>query len=361
MILFRYILKDYFKYVVFTILLTVFLFILFDFIHKSSGYFAKFQPKTEYILQYYLYQMPAQIQQGLPLASLLSSVLTMVLLARSNEITAMRAAGMSPWSIAAPLGIGGFILSLFAYGVGELLLPKAALQSHHVTDHLIEGKPLEDGLQALKWFRHGETFIHFSDYDPTSREVKNVEVLRLGNQFHLETLIHAKVAKPDRVQGVWQLDGNTMTDFLPTGQINKIVEVGTIKSELPFEQQIKKESRQPSELSIRELLKQIEGGRRLGADVRAFEVDLHIKIAYPLAAFVVSLIGLNFGYRSERNMETVRSVIIAFLIGASYWFLLSAGRALSRRGDLDPMIGAWLANLVLFLVSIALVNRAKKI
>src|SRR5687768_5256436 len=101
--LFFYILREYVKYVIGTIALTIFLFILFDFIHKTTKYFSEYEPTTENIIKFYAYQIPAQLVQALPIAALLASVISMILLSRTNEITAMRAAGMGPWRIAAPL------------------------------------------------------------------------------------------------------------------------------------------------------------------------------------------------------------------------------------------------------------------
>jgi len=74
---------------------------------------------------------------------------------------------------------------------------------------------------------------------------------------------------------------------------------------------------------------------------------LHGKLAYPFAAFVVSLIGLKFGYKSERATETTKGVLVAFFIGISYWFIMSAGRALGLRGTIPPVVSAWMANCVI--------------
>ena len=84
MTVFLYILRDYLKYVFGTVLLTVFLFILFDFIHKTTQYFPKYNPTTKVIIKFYALQIPLQVMQALPIAALLPGVVTMVLLSRTN-------------------------------------------------------------------------------------------------------------------------------------------------------------------------------------------------------------------------------------------------------------------------------------
>ena len=121
--IFWYIFRDYLKYVIGTLVLCMFLFVLFDFIHKTTKYFTQYKPSTDLIFQMYLYQLPMHISQALPIASLLASVITMVLLSRTNEITAMRAAGMGPLKIGLPLATGGVLLSIAAYAVNERVIP----------------------------------------------------------------------------------------------------------------------------------------------------------------------------------------------------------------------------------------------
>ena len=76
-------------------------------------------------------------------------------------------------------------------------------------------------------------------------------------------------------------------------------------------------------------------------------IAFHVKLAYPLASFLVSFLGLKFAYRSERAVETAKSIIVSFAIGISYWFILSAARALATAGDMPPLLAAWLANLLI--------------
>src|SRR5690606_10037216 len=110
--LFFYVLREFLKYVFATVLLTVFLFILFDLIHRTTKYMAVYNPKPGHMFLYYVFQVPNLLSQALPIAALLASVIAMVLLSRTNEITAMRAAGLGPVRIGLPILAGGALLSL---------------------------------------------------------------------------------------------------------------------------------------------------------------------------------------------------------------------------------------------------------
>ena len=110
MLLFSYVLRELFKYILGTLILCVFLFLLFDFLHKTTRYIPRFNPSSELLLKAYLYQVPSLLFQAIPIASLLGSVICMLLLSRTNELTAMRAAGVGPFGLSAPIIFGGILL-----------------------------------------------------------------------------------------------------------------------------------------------------------------------------------------------------------------------------------------------------------
>ena len=116
----------------------MFLFILFDSRHKTTGYFLKHKPATTDIILLYMYLAPSIAVQVLPIASLLASVIAMILLSRSNEITAMRAAGLGPLGIGVPIAIGAIFVSFLSSRLGEYVVPVTAGMMRYVEDVVIE-------------------------------------------------------------------------------------------------------------------------------------------------------------------------------------------------------------------------------
>jgi lipopolysaccharide export system permease protein len=349
MILFFYVLREYVKYVIGTIVLTVFLFVLFDFIHKgTTNYFGKYEPATKYVFQYYIFQMPSQIAQALPIAGLLASVVAMILLSRTNEITAMRAAGMGPLRIGLPLAAGGMLLSFLAFFLGEAVVPKYSQKMHYVLKVQIEGESDSEIAEGAHWFRNGQTLVNFREYDPLNQTLTKVRIIEMLPNFRPKQSVEAEVAYYNPADKKWSMTGISVLNFRRNGTIESVSRRNMQVTTLPFEpKKLKKERRRANELSLSELAEEIRRGEQSGADVIPYRVEWHQKLAYPFAAFVVSLIGLKFGYKSERATETAKGILLAFGIGISYWFILSSGRALGLRGDIHPLIAAWTANLVI--------------
>ena len=94
-ILFRYILREYVK--VFTMcfagLMTIYLVI--DFFEKVRK-FIRYDVEVSTVLGYFLLRTPAISFQIAPLAILMATLLTLGLLSKNLEITAMRSCGISP-------------------------------------------------------------------------------------------------------------------------------------------------------------------------------------------------------------------------------------------------------------------------
>lgn len=348
MTIFLYILKDYLKYVFGTVLLTVFLFVLFDFIHKTTQYFAKHNPSTKVIVKFYVLQIPMQIMQALPIAGLLAGVVSMVLLSRTNEITALRAAGMGPVRIGLPLGIGGLLLSCLHITLGEVVVPRFAQRMHHVQEFEMEGKTDERLIEGARWIRDGQRLISFQEYDRLEKVLTNLRVILVRPNFRPETATESELAKYQPDSKKWLLSDVKLIRFKRNGLIDSVERKAEQIIQLPVEpQKLQRDLRRPGELALKELRELIDRGERSGIDSLPYKVEFHGKIAYPFAAFVVSLIGLKFGYRSERTTETAKGVLLAVIIGISYWFILSAGRALGLRGTIPAVVAAWLPNVVI--------------
>ncbi|MGE0171532.1 MAG: LptF/LptG family permease [Oligoflexales bacterium] len=366
MTLFLYVIRDFFKYVFGTLLVCTFLFLLFDLIHKSTNYLAKYNPDTGDLIQYYIYRVPDLIVQGLPIAALLSSVICMVLLSRTNEITAMRAAGMSPLRIGLPIAAGGLILSGLSFSIGEFVLPETSKKMHYVETVLMEKKADYEAewTEGIRWIKDGNNLYMFRDYDPVNKTMKGFRgYLELGKYktFRPGQTVFADevIYRPETDD--WQLKNVKVVTYWPIGTVHQTTRKEDLVFKIPVEpEKLKLDRRNPNEKSLLELMEAISIGKKSGGDILKLEVDMHVKFAFHFASFIVCLIGLKFGYRSERSVETARSILMAISIGVSYWFILNAGQALGSNGTIPPVIAAWLANVVLFIVSVNMVLQASK-
>jgi lipopolysaccharide export LptBFGC system permease protein LptF len=78
------------------------------------------------------YFMPAMTTYSLPIAAIFATTMIYGRLGSDNEITAMRAAGISPWMVLTPAFVGGLLVALLSIGLLSFLVPAATLKVEQV-------------------------------------------------------------------------------------------------------------------------------------------------------------------------------------------------------------------------------------
>jgi len=81
--------------------------------------------KGSVVLHYYTFFSPAIVQLVTPVAVLVAVLITFGVLARRNEVTAMKAAGISVYRIALPALAMGLLVSFLVFAASEYVLPPA--------------------------------------------------------------------------------------------------------------------------------------------------------------------------------------------------------------------------------------------
>jgi LPS export ABC transporter permease LptG/LPS export ABC transporter permease LptF len=107
------------------------------------------------------------------------------------------------------------------------------------------------------------------------------------------------------------------------------------------------------EMSVPELRDRIESMRQAGASVHTELFELHKRYSIPAACLVFGLIGLALGATNRRDAKLASFVLGVGVIFA-YYLLLWFGQSLVRGQRIPSPMAAWLPNLVLGALGVAL-------
>ena len=343
--LFAYIFRRYCAYALAVVVLCLFLFVFFDFGHRTRVVFSKFDPPLLDVVLFYVYQLPLYVVQALPIAALLASVLTMLVLGRNNEITAMRAAGAGIVRLAAPLVVGGALFSALGCAVGEWLVPIGA-DSRYRLEARMTGKPLYRDDRHV-WLKNGNTVFRYQTYDAYRQRLLGLKQIEL-RAATAEVAMITTAAWADYRGTDWLLGEVQVQRYDTDGRLVQTEVHQHLAAALPFKLAwLRREQRRTLELSHREIKQLIASRHGRGEDELGARVNLYLKTAYPCAALFVVLLGLRFGFLYRR--QALRGVLATFVVGFAYWLLLGISTTLGRVGALTPLVAAWLANGVLLL------------
>ena len=212
-ILFRYMTREYMKVFVmcFAGLMTVYLVV--DFFEKVRR-FLRFDADVMHILVFFLLRTPAIAFQIAPLAVLMATLLTLGMLSRNHEITAMRSCGISLSRTALPFFVCASLIALVLFSLSAVIVPVTNAKSEYVKTTLIEKKnPLAILKTLHPWMQlENQTLLNVEVMDPDGVTLHGLRLYRLGPNFQLREIVEAKEAHFTEKGWVMQ-DGLSRTLF----------------------------------------------------------------------------------------------------------------------------------------------------
>jgi lipopolysaccharide export system permease protein len=122
---------------------------------------------------------------------------------------------------------------------------------------------------------------------------------------------------------------------------------------------IEEKQRKPDEMNYVELREFIRNQERAGQDTSRWMVDFHNKIAFPFASVIVVLFGVPFASIKRRGGLAIDfgvCVAVTFL----YLGFMKTSHVFGYNGDLNPLLTAWLANIIFFVLAIINLARVEK-
>jgi lipopolysaccharide export system permease protein len=279
----------------------------------------------------------------------MATLLTLGVLSRNREITAMRSCGISLPRIAAPF----FLFSLAVAGVlflfSAIIIPYATAQADYVKTVKIEKKPGNPAVKTDRsWIQIGDrTLMNFDVVEPDGFTLHGVTLYQLGDDFRLSRMTEATGAHYT-AQGWVLLDG-THRKLLPDGvvQVEPFEQAPIPLSQTPedFSTWLSTES---EEMTLADLRIYIERLRKDGYNVARFLTDYHGRIAFPFVSLVMATVGIALSLRQSgsRGRGMAVGIGLALAIGFLYWTAHSVAIALGHSGALAPLLAGWLANLL---------------
>lgn len=344
----RYVLVEFLR--IFGLCMVGFLmiYVLVDLFDRLQG-FLKYHATFAEVLRYLFYKIPLIVTQLVPVATLASVLITLGTLARHNELTALRASGVSTMQIATPLFASAILLSMAILVWNETVVPYSTEKSRYIEVVEIRNRPLkallsEDGI----WFHGRNGIYNIEHFDSRTGTLVGLTVYDMNAGFSLQRLVQVPTAQWK--DGRWVISTAIERTFDPSAGVvtRTMAPEEFVLPELPQDFQVIEKD--PEELSFRRLQHHIRELGRKGIDTTESRVDLHLKLALPLVPLVMVLVGVPLAGRNPRRRPLATSIGIGLVVGFSYWVLLALTISLGHGGAIPPAIAAWSANGVFALL-----------
>jgi lipopolysaccharide export system permease protein len=306
-------------------------------------------------LAYSAMNLPRFGLQALPAGLLIGAMLGIGTLARSHEITAMRAAGMNKWRLVRAALAAGVVMVVLALAVHEYLAPRLETLADE-RKALAKYNDISLAGQGGAWMRDGDTIINVSTQS-SAAEFGSMVVYQFGSDRRLQS-----VARADRATSldnhVWQLYDYAETRF-EEGRVTTQRETQHALASAASKEFLQLAVFQPAQMSLAVLRRTIDYRRANDLAATAYEFEFWSYIAGTIALLVAVVFAVPFGFGSMRSAGAGARLTIGLVLGILYFFLQRVAGSGVSVFHLSPLVLACLPAALLTVVTAVLLWRVR--
>lgn len=311
------------------------------------------------ILKMISYLLPSFFLLTIPMAFLLAVLLAFGRLSADSEIIALKANGISLYNLLPTI----LVLAGCAY-VATSFITMTALPWGNASFKRFLGNVVETRASvSLKDRVFNDDFpgivLYVDHYDDAGQEMSGI-------------MIHddRKSGEPSTIfasSGTLESDPqmSTIRLHLQNGVIHRkldntlyrMVEFKDYDLFIDLHQAARDVTLNELDMSMAELRNTIKTAGNDRKKEREFRIELHKRLALPVACFVFAILGLPLGIQNQRGGKSVgfSASIAIFML---YYVMFSAGRTMAGKGILAPALAIWTPNLLFLVLGVYLLRQA---
>ncbi len=311
------------------------------------------------LFRYIQYSLPQFSHFILPVSVLTTALLALGLMTKTNEITAMKACGVSVYRLIVPVVMIAAVASVFSFALQERVVPSANRKADEIWNRINDRPPSNYNFLERRWVlsRNKGRIYHYSYYDFQTKVFSQLTIYDVNPaSWTLEREIHAdKAMLRDNflvMSNGWDrsLGGGTDSQFVPFQglDIRLTEEPGYFA----------KESKDPGLMSYQELSQYSTEIGQMGFETTRFRVDLMAKLSFPLVSLIMTLLAIPFAFSMGKRGALV-GLGLSISIAMIYWGALGVFKSLGYVKFLSPFLAAWGPNLLFAPIGLYLLFRLR--
>lgn len=357
----RHILKELLTPLATSLLIFTFVFLMSRVLQLTELMVNKGLSLTD-IAKLFIYATPYFLLFTIPMSVLFATVLTFIKLSADNEITAIKAAGVSLYQIMPPVAvvcIGGFLATLL---VSTVLLPRSneALRDHLFNmvssraEVVIKERLFIDDFDGLT--------MYIEKVDPRTKDLDRVFISD-EREPNVKSVIFAQrgvlMRDPEARSLVLRLYDGAIDRHLAYSGVTQTIVFDTYDLKIDVGKIVagRKTERHREEMSMGELLAKMKTLKKKGGlQYYLHFIVFHERLSVPFACIFLGLLGVPLGIQS-RFRRTSSGLLLAVGAFLAYYLLYSAAKGLGETGLYPPLIGLWMPNILFGALSIYLLHR----
>lgn len=340
----RYVLKHFFRYLLFSLLVLVFIYVIINLFDNLGKYMAKNIALKDIII-YYLYLTPSYIVLLVPVSAIIGVFFIFGFMTKNRELTALKSGGFDINNLLFLILKTGVVIVSLTFVFQETIGVWAQGRLFEHKSEKIDKRPVKISEHRRNFFYYGENnWVYFiKDFDGATKIIKNIILWEIGVQQRIKKRIDAVTGEyenswlfKDAVVRQFDTLGNESVNSFP---VLKMVEL----KEKP--EDFLKRVKPLEEMNFLEIYSFVKKRARAGEDVGKERVEFNYRFSFPLITVILLTICLPLSLVLRRGGIAIGlglSIVLAFV----YWGFIQSCRAYGVAGLLEPLLAAWLPNII---------------
>lgn len=353
----RYIITKFLSTYIFLIAIIISIAIIFDFNEKIDKITQSHVSIQKVIFDYYLNFVPYFSNLFSPLFVFIAVIFFTSKLADNSEIIAMKSTGMSFRRLLRPYMISAGIIALTTFLLGAYVIPRGNVARVNFDNTYIKKKKITsaDNIQMQVDTGVVAYITHFDN------------ITKSGYGFSLDKFVNKKLVSHLTAQTIqydtlserrysWSLLNYQIRTL--KGMREKITSGEKMDTVIMMEpSDFFYTNNQQETMTLPQLDEFIDRQKLRGAaGVSTFEVEFHKRFAMPLAAFILTIIGVSLSCEKRKGgMGT--SIGIGLTLSFSYILFQTISSTFAINAGWPPMISVWIPNLLFALIAFILFKK----
>lgn len=335
----------------------VLFFMIFD-VFERVDVFVDNKTPLPMILSYYASSIPYSTVLVSPIAMLLAVFMVIGQMAKNNEITAMKNAGLSLYRIFLPLFLLGALVSVAIYFLGDRVMPQSAASRKQIYDEKIRKRPPRQGgvRMNLNVLGNDGRIFAVRRFDLRRSVMENL-VIQEFREGKLTQRIDAVSA--EYLAGRWLFREGVVRTFEGEREAVAPFDTLTIREIRETPADLTREDADPNQMSRSALQDYSHRLKQAGRPSQKYDTEQNLKLAFPVVNLMAVLLAAPLATRLRRGGIAI-GFGLSFLLFLLYIGLVRMGQVLGHAGTLPPGLAAWLGNIAFGLMGAAMLFKAPK-
>lgn len=305
------------------------------------------------IARLFLYTMPFFLQFVIPMSVMMAVLLTFLQLSSNNEITALKASGVSVYQLLPPVLIFALTGALMTAAVAIVGLPKGRLAIRDLlyavaTDHTEVGlkeRTFSDAFTGV--------MIYVNRIDTRTQTLHDVFIEDHRDPRVTATVVAAtgRLIRPEGKKGIFhlRLDRGTINQVDLESRTAHTIQFDNYEVRLNMSQVLASAvsgEKDEEEMTLGELAERVRASPERDSRYYMALMEIHKKFSLPFSCIALAVLAVPLGIQSRLAKRSF-GVGLGLFFFLCYYILLSIGWVFGETGAYPPGIGMWVPNVLM--------------